>query len=91
MIKSIHHWRRWVTRTLSVMMAVCLLSIGAVHAQDEFNPDDAGDGGELGGETSVPFDGGVSMLVIGTVCYGMKKTYDAKIKVEDAGGEEMRR
>ena len=84
MIKYFKSRRRHVSRAFSIMFAACVLSISAVQAQDQFNPDDATDGGELGGETGVPFDGGVSMLVVAAVGYGVKKAYNARKKNEEA-------
>lgn len=67
-------------RAFSLAAAACLLSIGAVNAQ----LDGSGDGGDLGGETGVPFDGGVSLLVAAAIGYGAKKAHDARKKVAEA-------
>lgn len=84
MIKYFKSRRRYIASACSIMFVTCVLSISAVHAQDQYNPDDPTDGGELGGETGVPFDGGVSMLLVAAVGYGAKKAYDTRKKDEEA-------
>ena len=67
--------KRYFKRVLSVIAVACLLSITAVQAQE--GPEPVGDG--LDGETTtVPFDGGVSLLVAVAIVYGTRKKYSAK-------------
>lgn len=68
--------RKTGIRALSIITAACLLNITTANAQD--GPDNPTDGGDLGGETNVPFDDGVGFLVAGGVCYGIWGTYNTK-------------
>jgi len=69
-------YRKTGIRALSIITAACLLNITVVNAQS--GPDEPTDGGDLGGETNVPFDDGVGLLVAGGVCYGFWRTYETK-------------
>jgi hypothetical protein len=88
MIKRMNNRKVNFKRALSLVAVACLLSITAVNAQELEGPGGPGDGGDLGGETGVPFDGGVSLLVAAGIVYGAKKAYDAKKKGAVASTEE---
>ena len=59
--------RRVSLLTLSIIIACTLFPLLS-HAQDLPDP----------GSSDVPFDGGVSALLIGGICYGVKKIRGAR-------------
>jgi hypothetical protein len=61
-------------KTAGLLSAVLLLGAATANAQ----PDDPGAGGDLGNETSVPVDGGLSLLVAAGIAYGGKKYHESR-------------
>ena len=71
-------------KAFTVITVAFLLNVTTVSAQD--GPEQLDD--DLGGETTtVPFDGGVNLLIAMAVVYGARKLYEAK-KIAAEGKDE---
>lgn len=79
MIKPIPYKMRTVIKAFSLMVITCIISTTVAYANV---PDDPTDDGTLGDEnsTTVPFDDGVSFLIIAGVAYGAWQIVNAKKK-----------
>lgn len=69
-------------RLLTLLTAI-ILSCSFSIVQAQVGPGDPGDPGDPGGDpgggdTSIPFDGGIGLLVAAAVGYGAKKIHDRR-------------
>lgn len=75
-------------KKICLIVVACTLNVAMVNAQVT-DPDDPGDGGDLGGETTtVPFDGnGVIVLVTIGTSYGIARTYKTRSESPDINSQ----
>ena len=90
MVKVINRRKGNFVKAFSMMIVACLLSGAAIHAQEGPEPIDSDC---LDCETTnVPFDGGVSLLLVLGFGYGIVKVYNAEKRLlQEEGNSQVRR